>query len=738
MKIYIQALSLMLIFCSCNRDNIIEQEPKPGNKGVGRLELLGGIETSFKVDKTDPEFQATRNALEIYQEDRDGNGIVEENDPFTFEINIEKYKDVQMHLFLRRKEGNSVTALFAPVKIVKHPSGSNGKYSMSISLTGITPHLGENFTVGEWYIAGFWGGGEQEDKNTLTHKVKPIAPVIPNFLGEKVEMNIPLGFPWTRITGKWVGSEFIMTHKNLKIQPMGVLLSLILENRTQYPADIVALDEEISNFGYGGHFDLTDVNDTNMREGYFPPFKPSIIENINNKFMHILPQTMNIESAEKAKKPIYLWLMPAGSNNGGNYSSISNEQEQFVSIAFISKERTTIDQNLPIEDRFSSNGIGKFTDRYMIDLFFKKEPKNSQYFIKHAQIRSGLMITEYFINRYRIILGQTDFIREPNFCGFIELYNPNIDPIELKHYALARISNLRRILPDGTPGRNYAFMHPFAMDRYNEWERNGFYGSPQGRADRNADKLTYSHKALLISLKLKNNEISSFQPNSLGFSSHLETGNGIQTKLESDPSNDNRIERVRFLKGEPVGDAKLNGGKTILILGNAFIETGDPSNIPNYYYTDKYGNYGYYKPTYHISPQDWQKIMADQQCQIIVALDNYNQRGAYPIYKDAGVTNLNWSDALFLVQKHAKDPKRRRIIDATSANPFARVNNWTDFVSKVTLTNEYEAGKAHFRTRTAAQRMPEFLNFSHSQWNAAYFTGDLPQHASPGRRSAKK
>ena len=65
-------------------------------------------------------------------------------------------------------------------------------------------------------------------------------------------------------------------------------------------------------------------------------------------------------------------------------------------------------------------------------------------------------------------------------------------------------------------------MHPFGRERYNTWESGGFHGDPKGRADRNADNLTWSNRALLISLQLQDGQISSFQPNSLGFKSSLE------------------------------------------------------------------------------------------------------------------------------------------------------------------------------------------------------------------------
>lgn len=700
-------------------------------KGSGIIELSASLDKSFALDTKD---QESLRSLSIYQKGTDG--------AFTFDINIEKYKDKKMHLFLKKKGSPEITTVFADVKITKDER--TGRYSMRIFAPNVQARGGD-FSQGEWYISGFWGGGEQDtnahnNQKRLIHKVKEVMPASPKTVGEKVDMDIPLGFPWTKVEGEKIGSSYSIKNIGLAIQPMGVLLSLHLENRTRYTADIVALDKEMYGFSFGGYFDFTNIHDSDLERGKFPIFRPSVIDNIDNETVNILPKRLVINSADKATMPIYMWVMPTEDVPSGEHA---------LSFTFVSKERTTIDSDLHSRDQFNKNGVGHFTDRYVIDLSFRKTPQNSQFYIRNVKIKSGLMISEYFLNRHRVDFDSNypyeDEVREPNFLGYIELYNPNLDPIVLENYALARISNLRRTLwrdwyNSNRPGGNNCFFHPFAMDRYREWEAGGFRSpKPRGTADRNADVSTQSHKALLISLQLKDRCKSSFQPNSLGFSSHLETGRGIRERIEYYPPNDDRIERVRFLKGQHTsrreGKAMLDGGKTMLILGNAFLEQGNPSDIPKYWYQSRKIS-GYFGPDYVMDKSDWQRIVNNDDCQIIVALDNYTDRNAYPIFPEAGVTNLNWSDALLLVQKHAKHPQRRRVIDATSANPFGRVNNWTEFVSKVTLVSEDEVGHAHFRVRTVAQRMPEFLNFSEKQWYAERFTGRIPEKASPGSRSA--
>lgn len=730
-----------LTLAACAKDKSSEPVAPPTSNG-GRLVLSADLGDNFAVDISDED---NLKMLSIFQKNSN------EKSPFTFEIDINQYGSKQMHLFLKRPDHPEIVELFTPVSITKTTSG---QYRMSAVVENVQVPYGVDLTQGDWYITGFWGGS---DKNTTgdqyKHKVAEVAPKTPSQVGEKVEMDIPLGFPWTRITGSQTGSNYTLQHLDLKIRPMGVLISLFLENRTRYTANITALDKEMVGFAFGGYFNPAASTAQEIRQGgVFPKFEKFAEENINNEFVNIFPGEIVLASGAKSEKPVYIWAMPTETNANSTHA---------LSFTFISKERTTMDEDLYIDDRFDKNGVGRFKDRYVMDLAFKKTPGNSQYFIRPLKIRSGLMITEYFINRHRIEMDQPKLrdIREPNFLGYVELYNPNLDPIDLEHYALARISNLRRVTFYGISfknGTNYAFFHPFADEAYKKWKQSGYRGDPSGRADRHANKDTRSHMALLLSLQLKNNAKSSFQPNSLGFSSPLETGGGIEKRLVYNTSNDSRTEKVRFIKKPGSFDnnkAKLSGGKTMLLLGNGFIKEGDPSDIPSYrysYYAESYDNKyhtGYFKPINCLTKEAWQSIVNDPRCEIIVAVDNYEDRNAYPNYPKAGVMNLNWSDALLLVQKHPKDSSRRRIVDATSTHPFSRVDNWVTFVDKVTLVSETEIGYAHFRVRTVAQHMPEFLNFSYTQWYSERFHQAhsdgykkplplaLPAKVSPGRRS---
>ena len=211
-----------------------------------------------------------------------------------------------MHLFLRKVGGQAITTVFAPVKLAK---SSDGGYTMAIQVKNLTAQGGEDFATGEWYVAGFWGGGSQEEqalveKDRLAHKVAVVAPISPNNIGDAVSMDIPLGFSWTRLTQVTESGSLRLENRNLKIRPMGVLLSVILENRTKYTADIVALDKEMTGVSSGGRFDFTGVTDNDLRQGEFPAFRPAVTDNTNNESVKVLPAKLQIPSGAK---PISLY-----------------------------------------------------------------------------------------------------------------------------------------------------------------------------------------------------------------------------------------------------------------------------------------------------------------------------------------------------------------------------------------------------------------------------------------------
>lgn len=754
----------LALLASCSKEHTSPEKPETElTMGApAALELEGGLELGFgyadqvPVDEMDSGVGEVARALDIYQKP---------DESFSFDINIAKYKDVKMQLFLRRVGAASVTSIHAPVTITKL---SNGKYHIRVVMEKIRPVDAADFATGEWFITGFWGGGAQSAvSNNTKHEVANVAPTSPDNVGDKVEMDIPLGFPWTKIKAVKKGSTVLLKHDDLKIQPMGILFCLTPNNRTKNLIDLVKLDKELQGFAIGGYFDVAAKAPV---EGEFPKFDRGFLENINNEGVPVRPYDVKIASGQKASKPIYLWAIPTE----------ETATDYMMSFSFMSDERTSMDDIYADVDRFNLNGVAKFTDRYTIDYNFPTRPKHGQYFLKEMKIRTSPMITEYFMNRVRNgatkkiwvwngsqwVLGTDKAFNDPYFYGYVEIYNPNIDDIAIENYALCRIANVRRATLDNAGnvinyGPNFPYFHPHGAAKFRDGGRTG----DNGTADRNADADTESHKALLLSLQLKNGQKSSFSPfNSLGFKSQFET---VSRKIEeaqvSVPQNDNRIEKVKFFKGGLIGGrAILKGGKTMLVLGNGYLEQntrpayvytpdGVSANIQRHHSSNKLD----YIADTRVDPLPRKVVEGlenDDECQMIVAVDNYLDKSTnpggggmaagidyYAILEGAGVMNLGWHDALFIVQKHKNNSKRRRIVDATSANPFARVNNWTFFAENVTLATSNDTGWPHFRVRTVAQHLPEFLNFTQRQWYPVKYTGKgsrIPSKTSPGRRSA--
>lgn len=746
MKIKAFLFVALCVLFSCQREaDDVSSQTQSTEYGVGGEILLeGSLDLSFDMPEGEEE-ELPRN-LSIVSKDNNKDGTI---DALSYKIDINKYKNKKMQIFVRKGTGQTVTSVEVPVTITLN----NGRYHFGIQVKDLYPKGSKvDFTVGDWYITGYWGGGKQGTEGQ--HKVANIAPVVPNVAGQNVEMDIPLGFPWTKISAVNKSGKIVMKHENLRIRPLGAIFCLFPENRTKYTVDLQKLDRELEGFAIGGYFDVVG---SPVAEGQFPKFSKgfSIATTTQTTAVNVLPNVLRLTSGQKSDKPIYLWAMPTGTSTS----------DYFMSFTFESTERTTMDASLNAVDRFSTNGVGRFTDRYVFDFSFKRVPQNGNYFIKEMKIKGSPMITEYFMNR---VINNTTYrgadggrsINHPYFYGYVELYNPNLDPITLEHYALCRISNVREVKSGGTYGPNYPYFHPFAAEKFEESGKTGRTGT----ADRDGDDKTESHRALLLSLKLRDGERSSFQPNSLGIQSPVETGlDYIKENLIPDADNDGRIEHVRFFKGKPAdGRAILEGGKTMLILGNGFSHKRKEQVFT---YRDDNGtrqttnskdNTLAKNADPRITPLPesvYNALLTDSECQMIVSVDNFLLSNTHPgytgyaagsdyysIHSGAGVMNLAWQDALFLVQKHKNKNSRRRVVDATSAHPFARVNNWADFTGKVSYATEYPAGTPHFRVRTVAQRSPEFLNFGYEQWHPALHTSatTLPAKVSPGKRSAAR
>ncbi len=144
LNLWISAVFVLLTSVACSHESDLGQIRQDESQKSGiNFELSGVLEPKFGADFSDTE---TFKALDVYQKGTDHDA------PLSFSIDIEKYKDVKMHLFLRKVGGQAITTVFAPVKLAK---SSDGGYTMAIQVKNLTAQGGENFATGEWYVAGF-------------------------------------------------------------------------------------------------------------------------------------------------------------------------------------------------------------------------------------------------------------------------------------------------------------------------------------------------------------------------------------------------------------------------------------------------------------------------------------------------------------------------------------------------------------------------------------------------------
>ena len=90
-----------------NRDLGQIRQDESQKSGIN-FELSGVLEPKFGADFSDTE---TFKALDVYQKGTDHDA------PLSFSIDIEKYKDVKMHLFLRKSEDKRSQQCLPPLSL---------------------------------------------------------------------------------------------------------------------------------------------------------------------------------------------------------------------------------------------------------------------------------------------------------------------------------------------------------------------------------------------------------------------------------------------------------------------------------------------------------------------------------------------------------------------------------------------------------------------------------------------
>lgn len=649
---YIASIALVLgLLAACAKDS---GQPTAVEQQAPKGEWINlDIDSEFDLLKVAQD-EDTLRALQIGQ---DANKVPH--------IKLPLGNSTKLRVFLRKagQQGNdATTTAVLPAEITYN--NKTRKYRISAKGPVQLQNAGDKFSQGEWYISAIWGKNAEDMTKPLRHTLASQFPINTKNLSmdQPTEVEVPVVAPWTRIDNSLRKGE-TLTSLSLQFRPLGVLLALKLGNGTVYPVEIANLKAGFSGFTVNGELSVENVSDQDLRNGSMPQLIPG-----DSEEQPISPETLILQPFDNNVSPIYIWFYPTeDTNEDAGYE---------VSFALSSAKRGTMDTRLEAKDRFQSEKADpEFQDFYTVDYTFSKKPEHGTYYVKDYKLRSQLTITEYFLQQY-----------DGRPYGYVELYNPNVDPIVLENYGLIRIVD----------GETYG--KPSS-------QRNG-YLFPQMTSISGNDGTT--HRALVLSLALQNNRKSPWTPNSLGINSVDDVKNG-HPRAPMNHDYGLRVERVRFVKerATKLGDKyTLQGGRTMLVLMSGHMAAGstlqDPvprdKNAPAFpEYINQAFNKGY--------------------CQYVVAIDNpYSSTSNNAM--DRGVMHMSNLDALALVQKHNKTQKRRRGVDASSLNNLMNLErgSWGFYRDKV-ATDE-----SHFRARTAVQFTSDSHTHTYRQWYQARLT----------------
>lgn len=584
-------------------------------------------------------------------------------------IKLPEGNSSKLRVFLRKlgqSGDNATTSALLPAEVSYNQQTK--KYRIVAKGPIQLQNAGDKFSQGQWYISAIWGKGVETGPARLRHTLPQQAPINTRTLSMEnaTEVEVPVVAPWTRIDNTQSGGE-TLTNIGLRFRPLGVLLSLKLTNGTVYPVEIANFKAALRGFSVNGHLSVENVKDQEMQSGAMPKFIAGATTE-----QAIAPEILTLEPFKDDFSPIYIWFYPT--EDEGN----ANTHE--VSLALSSKKRGTMDARLEPKDQFLAEPKDpEFQDFYIVDYTFSKKPEHGTYYATTYKLRSQLTITEYFIQEYK---NKT--------YGYVEIYNPNVDPIVLENYGLIRvIDNESYGLPKGSDGLTQGFLFP--------------------QLSAIKDNTGRTHETLVLSLALKDNQLSPWYPNSLGINSDADVKNGKPRSPMTSQWN-GRLERVHFVKKRETmlnGKYTLEGGRTMLVLMSGHLANNSSLQDPVPGDTNA--------PAF---PEYINQAFEKGYCQYIVAVDNpYNSaKNVYsPKSTEAGVMNMDRLDALALVQRHHKNPIRRRGADATSLNNLMNLQygSWGYYRDRV-ATNEN-----HFRGRTAVQFTSDAFWHTYRQWYQA-------------------
>lgn len=667
---WVLALGLLSsLMYSCQQEDL--RPPKRQEKTEGEAQ---GASVSLKLEG---DWQGEDKELRGFSLQKDGQGIPQ--------LKIEdKTYDITLYI---RQMGNEAITTVAAKAVCK--TNDAGQKHFRIEVPKFTLQgAGQSFRKGVngWYVCGVIGEAPKHfDEQTAT-LFEPLT----------TERKLPLGFPWTPLT---ITEEGHGQQHNARFNLIGTLLRVGLRNNLVVPVEAKYIVLRSEGFAFSGTFEPSKVTDDDLNQGRHlsftnnlpnAPFKiPTSAEAATSSGTRILAGHEDMLGGN-----IYVWGYPINTS----------------ATIQATMEVTTRPKGMTAEELASSilPDLEKVVSVRESVPSTLKAPKDGY---KHSRIHkapllitSDLMITEqYVFNEAHLNLS------------IIELHNPTLDPIELKHYALMKVgrdhvqgSNNNRVV--AYPQEDYDYAHRWVDTS----DKSGGY------------KECKMNSAVLMPLDMRTAVNDGSYWRWITYEAWQRDPDQPNKSKHHDHSLKVRVVRTGAYPGDnvvsttfrdPGLDPVLDPGKTILILGPGYVEyTPDQDGYGLLYPTKPYPYAGGAGQRGQLGPgvQPIQSYLKGY-CQYVVAMANYSQPKSNSRNDAASVNHLS-SDQGVLLVKQKLDPVNhpsitngsiRKVIDCSI--PYNNALHSLTQIERVTYD------RTHFRTRIDGDFFPS-TKFNSKDW----------------------
>lgn len=608
-------------------------------------------------------------------------------------------------LYIRKLGNPAITSVSATAKV--HTVEDTGKKRIHVTVEKFTLQgAGQRFVKGEsgWYISGLIGSAPaSRDEQGL-------------FLTSDVERPLPLGFPWMPLNIK---EEGFGEHLALNFNMIGNLLRVGLRNNIVAPVEVIKIKLNSREMAFSGSFAPEQTTDDDLRGAKYLRFASST-----------LGRDYEFHVSEEAKRGLglridagyetmlrnglaFLWVYPMQAN-----ANIQAQMEVVTRpMGFTAEQLNASD--LPEAEK-------KSFLRYSVPTLLRAPSGGYRHSYIHKApltISSDLMITEV----YHFAKGNLN-------TSIIELHNPTLDPIELRHYGLMKVGEDKA----GTVNTNYVAFYPQTDQTVAE---RGVDTSDKSGGYKEA-RLT---QALIMPLDLVKGDDAELDyaywrwrtyepllrdgnnPNKSKYFEHRVKTRRLRTGVAS---GDGLTDLPGGFLPMPSGiNPVLDPGKTMLILGPGYVE-----------YTPDESGYGLLYPTAagitasggalqegQLGP-GIQPIEACRKgyCQWAFAMADYAVEGAATFQKEASTNQLGKDQGVVLVKqrrdliKHPdlQNGMERKVVDCS--HPWNNAGSAQD-----EIRDRYPQGSTntYFRVRCDGDYFPSpFYNinnwhFENMEWS---------------------